>query len=144
MPGSDGHKHVVGGKAMIAEGRLDQVLTIGKEYLVKALSPTHALFPGRLKRHGLFVKELRRCITDANAMDGAERGELNVLSQRVELPAVHAFDHAGRNEIARTRDGARRLADITRVVEKRASRRYQVALAAETHELPKFWSCDSS
>ena len=103
---------------MIAERRLDQVLTVGKEHLVEALGPTHALFPGRLKRHGLFVKELRRRITDADAVNGAERGELDILGQRMELPAVHALDHAGRNEIARTRDSAGRLADITRVVEE--------------------------
>ena len=103
---------------MVAEGRLDKMLAIGKEHLVEALGPTHALFPGRLKRHGLFVKELRRRIANANAVDSAERGELNVLSQRVELPAVHALDHARRDKVTRTRDSAGRLADITRVVEK--------------------------
>ena len=97
---------------MIAERRLDQMLTVGKEHLVKALGPAHALFPGRLKRHGLFVKELRRRITDANAVNGAERGELNILSQRMELPTVHALDNAGGDEVARPRDGTRRLTDI--------------------------------
>ena len=87
---------------MVTKGRFDQVLTVGKEYLVEALSPAHTLFPGRLKRHGLFVKELRRCIANANAVDGAERGELNVLSQRVELPTVHALDNTGGDEVART------------------------------------------
>ena len=114
----DRHEHVVGGKAMVAEDRLDQVLTVSKEHLVEALGPTHALFPGRLKRHGLFVKELRRRIANANAVNGAERGELNVLGQRVELPTVHALDNAGGDEVARTRNSAGRLADITRVVEE--------------------------
>ena len=103
---------------MIAECRFDQVLTVGKEHLVEALSPTHALLPRSLECHGLFIKKLRRCITDANTVNGTERGELNVLSQRVELPAVHTLDHAGRNEVARTRDSAGRLANITRVVEE--------------------------
>ena len=103
---------------MVAEGRLDQVLTIRKEHLVEALSPTHTLLPRRLKRHGLFVKELRRRIANANAVDSAERGELNILSQRVELPAVHAFDNTGRNEIARTRYSAGSLADVARIVKE--------------------------
>ena len=103
---------------MIAEGRLDQVLTISKEHLVETLGPAHALLPGRLKRHGLLVKELRRRITDADAVNGAERGELDVLGQRMKLPTVHALDNAGGDEVARTRDSAGRLADITRVVEE--------------------------
>ena len=103
---------------MIAEGRFDQVLTVGKEHLVEALGPAHALFPGRLKRHGLFVKELRRRITDANAVNGTERSELDVLGQRVELPAVHALNNTGGDEVARTRDGTRRLTDVARVVEE--------------------------
>ena len=103
---------------MIAEGRLDQMLTVGKEHLVEALGPAHTLLPGRLERHGLLVKELCRRITDADAVNGAERGELNVLGQRVELPAVHALNNTGGDEVARTRDGARSLADVARVVEK--------------------------
>ena len=103
---------------MIAEGRFDQVLTVGKEHLVKALGPTHALFPGRLKRHRLLVKELRRRITDADAVNGTERSELDVLGQRMELPAVHALNYAGGDEVARTRDGTRRLTDVARVVEE--------------------------
>ena len=79
---------------MIAEGRFDQVLTVGKKHLVEALGPAHALFPGRLKRHGLLVKELRRRIANANTVNSAERSELNVLGQRVELPTVHALDNA--------------------------------------------------
>ena len=51
-------------------------------------------------------------------MNSAERSELNVLGQRVELPAVHALDNAGGDEVARTRNGTGRLADVARVVEK--------------------------
>ena len=51
-------------------------------------------------------------------MDGAERGELDVLGQRMELPTVHTLDNTGGDEVARTRDSAGRLADITRVVEE--------------------------
>ena len=51
-------------------------------------------------------------------MNGAERGELNILSQRMELPTVHALDNAGGDEVARPRDGTRRLTDIARVVEE--------------------------
>ena len=103
---------------MIAERRLDQMLAVGKKDLVEALGPAHALFPGRLKRHRLLVKELRRRITDADAVNGAERGELDVLGQCMELPAVHALDNTGGDKVARARDGAGRLADITRVVEE--------------------------
>ena len=103
---------------MIAEGRLDQMLTVGKEHLVETLSPTHTLLPGRLKRHGLLVKELRRRIANTNAVNSAERGELNILGQRMELPAVHALNNASRDKVARTRYGAGRLADVARVVEK--------------------------
>ena len=103
---------------MIAERRLDQMLTVGKEHLVKALGPAHTLLPGCLERHGLLVKELRRRIANANTVNSAERSELNVLGQRVELPTVHALDNAGGDEVARTRNSAGRLADITRVVEE--------------------------
>ena len=94
------------------------MLTVGKEHLVKALGPAHTLLPGCLERHGLLVKELRRRIANANTVNSAERSELNVLGQRVELPAVHALNNTGGDEVARTRDGARRLTDITRIVKE--------------------------
>ena len=110
---SDGHKHVIGGKAMVAERRFDKMLAIGKKDLVEALGPAHTLLPRGLKRHGLLVKELRRRIADANTVNSAERGELDILGQRMELPPVHAFDNARGDEVARTRDGAGRLAGTT-------------------------------
>ena len=103
---------------MIAKRRLDQVLTIGKEHLVEALGPAHTLFPRGLKRHRLLIKELCRRIANADTVDGAERGELNVLGQRMELPAMHTLNHARRDQVTRTRNGTGRLADIARIVEE--------------------------
>ncbi len=96
---ADDHEHVVGGEpAKLGDGREDMP-SVGKEHLVKPFGPAHALLDGRLELDGLLVIELGRGVRDADAVGGAERGELDVLREGVEVPAVHALD-----DLLRTRD----------------------------------------
>ena len=108
----DGHQHVIGAEALLAD-TMDQVSHIREEHLVEALSPAHALGPGTLKVDRLFVIELGRGVCDADAVGGAERRELDVLREGVEVPAVHALDDARRDHPAGAGDCAARAAEHT-------------------------------
>ena len=100
--GGDGHKQVIGREATELANSFEQVPAIRKEHLIKAFSPTHALFPRSGKRQRLLIIEFSGGIADANAVHGAERRELDILSKCMEVPAVHSLDNLGRNKVPGT------------------------------------------
>lgn len=114
---TDDHEHVVGRKPMELADGLEHMASVGEQHLVKALCPTHALLDRGLERDRLFIEELSRRVPDPNAVDGAERRELDILGQRVEIPALHALDELGTHQIPRARHGAGGMADHASVVE---------------------------
>ena len=115
---SNSHQQIIGRKAPKMRNRFDKMVSIGEKHLVKALGPAHALLPGGCKGNGLLIKELSRRITDAYPVDRTERRELDVFGQGMKIPAVHAFHDLGRDQVSRTRNGARGTAHHARVVEK--------------------------
>ena len=64
----------------LADG-LEHMASVSEQHLVKALCPTHALLDRGLERDRLFIEELGRRVPNPNAVDGAERRELDVLGQ---------------------------------------------------------------
>ena len=56
-------------------------------------------------------------VADADAVDGAERRELNILSEGMEVPAPHALDDLRGDEVTRAGNRAGGSADHARVVE---------------------------
>ena len=103
---SDGHEQVIGSELLLADA-VGKVARIAEEDLVEALRPAHALNPGCLERDRLLIEELCRCVADLDVVRGAERRELDVLREQVEIPAVHAADDARGDKPARARDGSR-------------------------------------
>ena len=113
----DSHKHVIGGEAAVGDAA-HKVASVGEEDLIEALGPPHALDPGGLEGERLLVEELGRHKADLDAVGGAEGGELDVLRERVEVPAVHAADDGRRDHPSRARDRTARVGHHAGIVEE--------------------------
>ena len=126
----DGHEHVVAGEAGtlgVGEDALRKTRTVVPKHLVKALRPAEALVPGIAEGDRLLVVEhRRRSVGDANALEDAVRGELDVLGEQVPSPAVVLLDNVSGNEKARARHRAAR-------VERKAGLVQELGLAQEPY-----------
>ena len=116
--GRDDHEQVVGREGASLRDGLAKLTAIGEEHLVETLDPATALLDGGGEGQWLLIEELSWRVADLNAMDGAEGRELDILGERVEVPAVHGLHDLGGDQVARTGDGAGGAAEHARVVEE--------------------------
>ena len=97
------------------------------KHLVEALRPAEALVPGIAEGNGLLVIEhSRRSVGDANTLEDAVRGELDVLGEQVPSPAVVLLNDIRCDEKARARHCAARVEREARLIQK-------LGLAQEPH-----------
>ena len=104
--GHHGHAHVIAGEAALAHA-FDQAEAVLAEHLEEPSGPPQPLPPGLAEGGRLLVIE--HCVgaeADGPALEDVVDGELDVLGEQVEHPAVGAFDDLAAEEEPGAGDGA--------------------------------------
>lgn len=114
------HQHIIARKAeFFGKNAFAKLAAVIAENLIKALRPTHTLFPRLRECFGLFIEKFRVMnITDTDMLQRRVNGKLNVLCQQIILPAAVHINNAFAYHKARAGNGAVRAADEAGIVQE--------------------------